>query len=51
MYAVAISTDRAFTAATPAALPVTGFIQGRLRRQYDLMPNGKQFLMMFPPTR
>ncbi len=51
MYAVAISTDRAFTAATPVALPITGFIQGPLRRQYDLMPDGKHFLMMFPPTR
>lgn len=51
MYAVAISTDRAFTAATPAALPITGYIQGPLRRQYDLMLDGKHFLMMFPPTR
>jgi Tol biopolymer transport system component len=51
MYAVAISIGRAFTGATPVALPITGFIQGPLRRQYDLMPDGKHFLMMFPPAR
>jgi Tol biopolymer transport system component len=51
MYAVAINTERAFTAAAPVALPITGFIQGPLRRQYDLMPDGKHFLMMFSPTR
>jgi serine/threonine-protein kinase len=51
MYATAINTERAFTAAAPVALPITGFIQGPLRRQYDLMPDGKHFLMMFPPAR
>jgi Tol biopolymer transport system component len=51
VYAVAISTERAFTAAAPVALPITGFIQGPLRRQYDLMPDGKHFLMMFAATR
>jgi hypothetical protein len=51
MYATAINTERAFTAAAPVALPITGFIQGPLRRQYDLMPDGKHFLMMFPSGR
>jgi serine/threonine-protein kinase len=51
VYAIAISTEPAFTAAVPMALPITGFIQGPLRRQYDLMPDGKHFLMMFSPTR
>jgi serine/threonine-protein kinase len=50
MYAVAINTERGFTAAAPVALPITGFIQGSLRRQYDLMQDGKHFLMMFRPT-
>lgn len=31
----------------PRALPITGFQQGYRRRQYDLMPDGKQFLMLF----
>jgi hypothetical protein len=51
MYSVAITTERGFTASSPVALPITGFIQGPLRRQYDLMPDGKHFLMMFPPAR
>jgi hypothetical protein len=32
----------------PVALPITGFQQGDLRRQFDLMPDGKAFLMLFP---
>ncbi len=30
------------------ALPIEGFQQGELRRQYDLMPDGRGFLMLFP---
>jgi serine/threonine-protein kinase len=47
MFVAAIKTEPSFTASTPVALPITGFIQGPLRRQYDLMPDGKHFLMMF----
>jgi len=47
MYAIAITTEPSFKAEAPVALPITGFIQGPLRRQYDLMPDGKHFLMMF----
>jgi Tol biopolymer transport system component len=32
----------------PVALPIKGFQQGDLRRQYDLMPDGKSFIMLFP---
>jgi Tol biopolymer transport system component len=49
MFAAPIKTEGTFTAGTPVQLPITGFIQGPLRRQYDLMPDGKHFLMMFPP--
>jgi Tol biopolymer transport system component len=35
-------------ASDPVALPITGFQQGSLRRQYDLMPDGKAFVMLFP---
>lgn len=34
----------------PKALPIQGFQQGPLRRQFDLMPDGKRFLMLFPVT-
>ena len=32
----------------PTALPISGFQQGDLRRQFDLTPDGKQFLLLFP---
>lgn len=32
----------------PKALPIRDFQQGDLRRQFDLMPDGKHFLMLFP---
>src|ERR1700733_5456916 len=32
----------------PVALPIKGFLQGELRRQYDLTPDGKGFVMLFP---
>ena len=35
-------------ASEPKALPISGFQQGDLRRQFDLMPDGKRFLMLFP---
>ena len=30
------------------ALPITGFAQAEYRRQFELLANGKQFLMLFP---
>jgi Tol biopolymer transport system component len=35
-------------AGEPAALPIKGFVQGPNRRQYDLTPDGKAFVMLFP---
>jgi eukaryotic-like serine/threonine-protein kinase len=32
----------------PTPLPIKGFAQAEYRRQFDLMPNGRQFLMLFP---
>jgi Tol biopolymer transport system component len=49
MFAVAVQTTGTFSASQPVALPVTGFVQGPARRQFDLMPDGKQFLMLFRP--
>jgi Tol biopolymer transport system component len=48
LFAVSVQTAGTFTTGEPVALPIRGFIQGDARRQYDLMPDGKQFLMMFP---
>jgi Tol biopolymer transport system component len=32
----------------PVALPIKGFAQAEYRRQFDLLSNGHQFLMLFP---
>ena len=47
MYAASIRTAPTFTAEPPRELPIEGFVQGPLRRQYDLTPDGRHFLMMF----
>ena len=48
LFAVSDRTNGGFSTGTPVPLPIRGFIQGNARRQYDLMPDGKHFLMMFP---
>ena len=40
------SASRAAGAAE--ALPIEGFVQGEYRRQFELMPDGQRFLMLFP---
>jgi Tol biopolymer transport system component len=35
-------------ASDPKGLEIRGFQQGGLRRQYDIMPDGKRFVMLFP---
>ena len=48
IYRLDVATGGEPRAADPVALPIRGFQQGDLRRQYDLMPDGKGFLMLFP---
>lgn len=48
LFAVSVQTAGTFSAGVPVPLPIQGFLQGNARRQFDLMPDGKQFLMMFP---
>lgn len=38
-------------ASEPVPLPITGFQQGELRRQYDLLPDGSGFVMLIPIQR
>ena len=47
LFTVGVRTDPTFTVGDAVALPITGFVQGPLRRQFDLTPDGKRFLMMF----
>ena len=48
MFSIRVRTEPTFAADPPVPLPIGGFIQGEARRQYDMTPDGKQFLMMFP---
>jgi Tol biopolymer transport system component len=49
MFRINLTLDAAnASAGEPAALPISGFQQGENRRQFDLTPDGKSFLMLFP---
>jgi Tol biopolymer transport system component len=50
MFSSNVRTQPEFTFTNPQPLPVSGFTQptGTYRRQYDITPDGKQFLMTFP---
>jgi hypothetical protein len=48
MFRLAVNLADLSAVSEPVALPITGFAQAEYRRQFDLMPNGRQFLMLFP---
>ena len=48
MFRMEVTTGDAPGGGDPVALPIKGFVQGGMRRQYDLMPDGRGFLMLFP---
>jgi serine/threonine-protein kinase len=47
LYVVPVQVGPTVTVGPAAALPIKGFLQGGARRMYDIMPDGKQFLMLF----
>jgi Tol biopolymer transport system component len=49
MFRLAVHTSFPASSAVATPLPITGFVQGELRRQFDVMPDGKRFLMLFAP--
>jgi hypothetical protein len=51
MFSMQIQTQPNFKAGDPVRIPISGFIQDPARRQYDITPDGKQFLMKFPPPQ
>ena len=48
MFRLAVNTKDLSSRVEPAPLPIKGFAQAEYRRQFDLMPGGRQFLMLFP---
>lgn len=53
LFAVSVETAPSFRSAAPEAMPIAGFLAGAVntRRRYDMTPDGRAFLMMFPPPR
>jgi dipeptidyl aminopeptidase/acylaminoacyl peptidase len=51
LYSVSVQTQPSITAGEPVALPISGFIQGAGRRQFDITLDGQQFIMMFPASQ
>lgn len=47
MFRLAVNTKDLSARVEPTPLPIKGFAQGEYRRQFDLMPDGRQFLMLF----
>ncbi|MGB7220792.1 MAG: hypothetical protein WBD07_18475 [Vicinamibacterales bacterium] len=49
MFSVSVQPGAAPTFGAPAQLPVTGYIQPLLRRNWDITPDGTELLMLFRP--
>jgi Tol biopolymer transport system component len=47
IFRLGINPSAPDTRVEPVPLPVRGFVQGELRRQFDMMPDGTRFLMLF----
>jgi Tol biopolymer transport system component len=48
IYRLLVNTQDMASLGEPAPLPIEGFAQAEYRRQFDLMPDGRQFLVLFP---
>jgi hypothetical protein len=48
MFRLAVNLSAPSSSGDPVALPIKGFVQGEYRRQFDLMPNGREFVMLLP---
>jgi Tol biopolymer transport system component len=48
MFRLAVNTNDMTTNNAPTPLPIKGFAQAEYRRQFDLMADGRRFLVLFP---
>jgi eukaryotic-like serine/threonine-protein kinase len=51
IFRLSVNTKDMSMHAEPTPLPIKGFAQAEYRRQFDLMPDGRQFLVLFPLSR
>jgi eukaryotic-like serine/threonine-protein kinase len=47
LFQLAVDTKDMASLKTPTQLPIKGFAQAEYRRQFDLMPDGRRFLVLF----
>jgi Tol biopolymer transport system component len=50
IFRLVVNTQDMASIGEPTPLPIKGFAQAEYRRQFDLMPDGHQFLVLFPIT-
>jgi Tol biopolymer transport system component len=48
MFRLGVNTKDPTASVQPTPLPIKGFVQAEYRRQFDLMPSGRQFLVLIP---
>lgn len=48
LFRLPVNTQDLSAPSEPVALPITGFAQAEYRRQFDLLPNGREFLVLIP---
>ena len=51
MFRLSVNRKDMSSRAEPTPLPIKGFAQAEYRRQFDLMPNGRQFVVLVPAER
>jgi Tol biopolymer transport system component len=51
MFQLAVNTQDLSSRNEPTPLPIKGFAQAEYRRQFDLMPDGLRFLVLFPKDK
>jgi eukaryotic-like serine/threonine-protein kinase len=48
LFQLAVNTQDLTSIVEPTPLPIKGFAQAEYRRQFDMMPNGRQFVVLVP---
>ena len=48
MFQLVVNTQDIASIGQPSPLPIEGFAQAEYRRQFDLMPDGRRFLVLLP---
>jgi eukaryotic-like serine/threonine-protein kinase len=51
MFRIGVNTKDMVSRIEPTPLPIKGFAQAEYRRQFDLMPGGREFLVLVPVDR